>query len=62
MKHLRETFTDQEWENLKAIKEKTKKNWHNFIIQSAIRYAVTFHENYPKQGFEELYIKLAKTQ
>jgi hypothetical protein len=33
MKHLRETFTDQEFEALKQAKG--KQNWHDFIIEGA---------------------------
>ena len=32
MKHLRETFTDREFANLKAIKEDTGLNWHDFLM------------------------------
>jgi hypothetical protein len=33
MKHLRETFTDQEFWELKRAKAESKcKNWHDFII------------------------------
>ena len=32
MKHLRETFTDQEWESFKAIKEQSGMNWHDFLL------------------------------
>jgi hypothetical protein len=35
MKHLRETFTDEEWKDLKGYKEASGKNWHDFIIKSA---------------------------
>jgi len=32
MKHLRETFTDEEFEALKHTKENTTFNWHDFIM------------------------------
>ena len=35
MKHLRETFTDQEYEELLKAKKATGKNWHDFIIYAA---------------------------
>jgi len=31
MKHLRETFTDEEFQQL--LKAKGKMNWHDFIMQ-----------------------------
>ena len=33
MKHLRETFTDEEWEELK--KNKGKRSWHQYIMSLA---------------------------
>jgi len=33
MKHLRETFTDEEFEQLQKRKEQSKLNWHDFIMQ-----------------------------
>lgn len=33
MKHLRETFTDEEFEQLRKRKEQSKLNWHDFIMQ-----------------------------
>ena len=36
MKHLRETFTDQEWRELKATKESSGLNWHDFLIQKSL--------------------------
>lgn len=39
MKHLRETFTDQEYEALKRAKnESTFKNWHDFLMSLAPEY------------------------
>jgi len=35
MKHLRETFTDQEFANLKEAKKLSGKNWHDFIMTLA---------------------------
>ncbi len=35
MKHLRETFTDQEFEQLQRVKAKTNLNWHLFILTAA---------------------------
>ena len=32
MKHLRETFTDEEFERLRKAKERSGKNWHEFIL------------------------------
>ena len=32
MKHLYETFTDQEFEFLLKAKERSQKNWHDFIL------------------------------
>jgi hypothetical protein len=32
MKHLRETFTDEEWKILKAAKKRSGKNWHDLIL------------------------------
>jgi hypothetical protein len=32
MKHLRETFTDQEMEMLQRGKAKTKHNWHDLLL------------------------------
>jgi len=32
MKHLRETFTDQEWVELQKVKEETGCTWHDFIL------------------------------
>ena len=32
MKHLRETFTDQEWKRLKAGKVQSKQNWHDYLL------------------------------
>jgi hypothetical protein len=32
MKHLRETFTDQEMQQLKTAKENIGLNWHQFIL------------------------------
>jgi hypothetical protein len=34
MKHLRETFTDQEFEALKQAKKTSGLNWHEYLIQS----------------------------
>jgi hypothetical protein len=34
MKHLRETFTDQEFAELKTSKAESKLNWHDFIRMS----------------------------
>jgi len=34
MKHLRETFTDEEFQLL--LKAKGKKNWHDFIMTLSI--------------------------
>jgi hypothetical protein len=42
MKHLRETFADQEFLELKQLKAKTKETWHDLIIN-----AITF---YVKEG------------
>ena len=35
MKHLHETFTDQEFEQLQQRKKFTKLNWHDYIIVSS---------------------------
>ena len=35
MKHLRETFTDQEFEELQKFKKRTCLNWHGFILTAA---------------------------
>ena len=35
MKHLRETFTDQEMGWLKDRKNKSKRNWHDFILEAS---------------------------
>lgn len=32
MKHLHETFTDQEWQELQESKKVTKLNWHDFLL------------------------------
>jgi hypothetical protein len=32
MKHLRETFTEEEWQFLQKTKERNGKNWHDFIL------------------------------
>lgn len=32
MKHLRETFTDQEWKALIKAKDTTTYTWHDFLI------------------------------
>jgi hypothetical protein len=32
MKHLRETFTDEEFQQLLKAKDKSGKNWHDFIM------------------------------
>jgi len=32
MKHLRETFTDQEFAELKEAKDRVKMTWHEFIM------------------------------
>jgi hypothetical protein len=32
MKHLRETFTDEEWQRLEAYKKGSGKNWHDFLL------------------------------
>ena len=32
MKHLRETFTDQEFATLQRAKSETELNWHDFIM------------------------------
>ena len=32
MKHLRETFTDQEFKELKEAKTRVGFNWHDFIM------------------------------
>jgi len=34
LKHLRETFTDQEFAELAEIKKRSKMNWHNLLIES----------------------------
>jgi hypothetical protein len=33
MKHLRETFTEQEWIELKASKDSLGLNWHDYILK-----------------------------
>ena len=33
MKNLYETFTDEEFEKLKEDKDKSKLNWHDYIIK-----------------------------
>ena len=33
MKHLRETFTNQEWQELHTRKIASGLNWHDFILQ-----------------------------
>jgi hypothetical protein len=40
MKHLRETFTDQEFADLKEAKQKIKKNWHDLIYAAVLFYEV----------------------
>lgn len=38
MKHLRElriTFTDEEFQQLKALKKSTTLNWHDYMVLSA---------------------------
>ena len=37
MKHLRETFTDEEFEQLRRAKEHSGKNWHDFIMTLAVK-------------------------
>jgi len=32
MKHLRETFTDQEFAQLQTVKKLSGKNWHDFLL------------------------------
>jgi len=32
VKHLRETFTDEEFEGLKRAKDESGLNWHDFIM------------------------------
>ena len=49
MKHLRETFTDEEFERLKQLKESSEKNWHDFIINAA---ELAWDEGF--RGFEEV--------
>jgi len=41
MKHLYETFTDEEFEQLKQAKENANLNWHDFIIMVAKEYMET---------------------
>jgi hypothetical protein len=43
MKHLRETFTDQEFEALKQAKENfgVKQNWHDLIYRAVLYYSIT---------------------
>ena len=53
MKHLRETFTENEFEALKKRKDKSKLNWHDFIMQLSKSIIVTQRcpdvgEFYPK--------------
>ena len=38
MKHLRETFTDQEFEALNRVKVASKKNWHDFLLTASKTY------------------------
>lgn len=35
MKTLNETFTEEEYESIKKVKEKSGKSWHDFIISAA---------------------------
>jgi len=35
MKNLNETFTDEEYAKLKAVKEVFGYNWHDFIMRAA---------------------------
>jgi len=32
LKHLRETFTDEEFERLLKAKNRAKKNWHDLLL------------------------------
>lgn len=62
MKHLRETFTDQEFEVLKAnMKANGHKNWHDYIMALAEwkipRYTGKFSENYEMQTSDEMILK-----
>ena len=36
MKHLRETFTDEEFEELLKAKRKSCMNWHDFLLHCAM--------------------------
>jgi hypothetical protein len=38
MKHLRETFTDQEWQQLKQAKGLLDLNWHDLILAAIPAY------------------------
>ena len=42
MKHLRETFTDQEWQRLIEVKKFFGGNWHDFILLLAMPNGVKF--------------------
>lgn len=35
MKHLRETFIDEEWQTLIKAKRRSGKSWHDFILSLA---------------------------
>jgi len=35
MKHLRETFTEREFKELKQYKKDTNMNWHDFLLVAA---------------------------
>jgi hypothetical protein len=50
LKHLRETFTDQEFAQMQEIKKLTGFNWHDCIIQSMLRYALTRRDYYAEEG------------
>ena len=42
MKHLRETFTDQEFADLKKVKEQSGLTWHNFLLISSACFVKLF--------------------
>jgi hypothetical protein len=56
LKHIRETFTDEEWLQLKESKSKVNLNWHDLIITAITEYAFEYgnHHSGPIEITKEL--------
>ena len=53
MKHLRETFTDQEFAQLQEAKKLSGKNWHDFIMM-CIPQVIIVGKDMSQEEVEEL--------